>query len=53
MLDNLPGVETDIDDILVWGKSKEEHDQRLKAVLRCCKEINLILNKDKCKFGVP
>ena len=46
------GVETDIDDILVWSKSKE-HDQRLKTVLRHCEEINLTLNKDKCKFGVP
>ena len=53
LLGDLPGVETDIDDILVWGKSKEEHDQRLKAVLRRCEEINLTLNKDKCKFGVP
>jgi hypothetical protein len=41
----------DIDDILVWGKTKEEHDQRLKTVLEKCKEINLTLNKDKCVFG--
>ena len=34
LLGDLPGMETDINDILVWGKSKEEHDQRLKAVLR-------------------
>ena len=53
LLGDLPGVETDIDDILVWGKSKEEHDQRLKVVLRRCEEINLTLNKDKCKFGIP
>ena len=51
-LGDLPGVETDMDDILVWGKSKEEHDQRLKAVLKRCEEIHLTLNRDKCKFGV-
>ena len=53
LLGNLPRVETDIDDILVWGQSKEEHHQRLKAVLRHCEVINLTLNRDKCKFGVP
>ena len=52
LLGDLSGVETDIDDILVWGKSKEEHDQRLKAVLKCCEQIHLTLNRDKCKFGV-
>ena len=30
---DLPGVETNIDDILVWGTTKAEHDERLKAVL--------------------
>ena len=29
---DLPGVETDIDDILVWGTNAEEHDQHLVAV---------------------
>ena len=51
LLGGLPGVETDIDDILVWGKSKEKHDQRLHAVLKRCEEINP-LNKDKCQLGV-
>ena len=49
---DLPGVETDIDDILVWGTNAEEHDQRLHAVLTRCKDIRLTLNKEKCKFGV-
>lgn len=33
LLDNFPGVETDIDDILIWGKTKEEHGKWLNAVL--------------------
>ena len=49
---DLPGVETDIDDILVWGTSQEQHDSRLMAVLKRCEEINLTLNKEKCLFGV-
>jgi len=53
LLGDFPGVETDIDDILVWGGNQEEHDSRLAAVLKQCEEINLTLNQDKCLFGVP
>lgn len=49
---DLPGVETDIDDILIWGTSAEEHDQCLQAVLKRCKDLHLTLNKQKCRFGV-
>ncbi|CAB4024840.1 Hypothetical predicted protein [Paramuricea clavata] len=30
---DLPGCETDIDDILIWGRILEEHDQNLERVL--------------------
>ena len=50
---DLEGVETDIDDILVWGKTEEEHHKRLKAVLQRCQDIHLTLNMEKCKFGAP
>ena len=53
LLGDLPGVETDIDDILVWGTNQEEHDERLEAVLNRCEQINLTLNKEKCQFRVP
>jgi len=52
MFGDLLGVETDIDDILVWGANAEEHDRRLNAVLERCKNINLTLNKEKCQFGL-
>ena len=52
LLGDLPGVETDIDDTLVWGSSQEEHDEPLKAVLNRCEQINLTLNKEKCQFTV-
>ena len=48
---DLPGVETYIDDILVWGATKEEHNQRLKAVLQRCNDIHMMLNEGKCRFG--
>ena len=51
--DNMEGVEVDIDDILVWGRSEEEHNKRLRAVLQKCKDINLTLNKEKCLFNKP
>ena len=45
------GVETDIDDILIWDRAKEEHDQHLKMALKRCGDIGLTLNKDKCVIG--
>jgi hypothetical protein len=49
---DLEGVETDVDDILVWGASVEEHDERLMNTLQRCEEINLTLNKEKYEFRV-
>ena len=48
LFEDLEGVETDIDDILVWGRSQEEHDTRLKNALNRCEQIGLTLNKDTC-----
>ena len=45
------GMETDVDDILVWGTTVEEHDHRLKKTLQRCQEINLTINESKCEFG--
>lgn len=52
-LDGLEGVEVMLDDILVWGKSEEEHDQRLKAALDRIKACNIKLNKKKCQIKQP
>ena len=49
---DLPGVETDIDDLLVWGHTEVDHNQWLKAVLQRCKDVNLTLSRDKCQFGM-
>lgn len=40
----------DIDDILVWGRTIEEHDERLEQVLQRAKQGNLRLNPDKCQI---
>ncbi|XP_045459304.1 uncharacterized protein K02A2.6-like [Melitaea cinxia] len=52
ILDDLDGVDVYIDDILIWGKTKQEHDKRLKKVFDRLRQENVKLNKDKCKIDV-
>lgn len=52
ILDGLTGVVCMMDDILVVGKTKEEHDSRLATVLSKVEAAGMTLNKDKCAFGV-
>ena len=51
LLQGLEGTVVVMDDILVFGSSKEEHDRRLDAVLRTIKASGLKLNRAKCHFG--
>ena len=39
-----------IDDILIWGSSKEEHDKRLRQVMEPLRVCNVRLQPEKCKF---
>ena len=41
-----------VDDLLVGGRTKEEHDSNLKAVIDRAREVNLHLNPAKCKIGL-
>ena len=50
-LSDLDGVVCLIDDVLVYGKTEQEHDQCLKATLRRISEAGLTLSKEKCIFG--
>jgi hypothetical protein len=47
---DIPGCETDIDDILIWGRTIDEHDLRLEQVLNRVQEINMTLSQEKCQF---
>ena len=49
-LRGLPGVANHTDDSLIFGKTKEEHNARLHAVLRKLQSEGLTLNQKKCKF---
>jgi hypothetical protein len=50
MLGGHEGCEVIMDDIIIYGKTRAEHDQRLAAVLKTIKESGLKLNKAKCHF---
>ncbi|GFN83090.1 Zinc knuckle domain containing protein [Plakobranchus ocellatus] len=52
-LNGLSGVINVSDDILVYGKSKEVHNQNLRKVLERLRSKNLTLNKKKCEFMKP
>ncbi|XP_060810750.1 uncharacterized protein K02A2.6-like [Amyelois transitella] len=52
LLEGLEGVDNFVDDIICWGKDRQEHDRRLDNLLKRAREINLKFNKDKCKIAV-
>ena len=39
-----------VDDILIWGTTKEEHDANLRIILNRAREVGLKLNLKKCEF---
>ncbi len=49
-LRDCPGVVPYVDDILVYGKTKAEHDQNLERALRCLHAKNFRLQLNKCRF---
>lgn len=40
-----------LDDILIFGRTKEEHDENLAQVMKCVQNHNVKINKAKCAFG--
>ena len=50
VLSGLSGVVYYIDDILVTGRTREEHTANLQAVLQRIREHGLRLKKSKCQF---
>ena len=49
---DIDGMKVYIDDLVIWGESKEQHDERLFQVLDQAKQVNLTLNLNKCEFRV-
>lgn len=52
ILNGCTGCVVYIDDILIFGPTKEIHDKRVSNVLKRLKEFNVLLNKEKCAFGL-
>ena len=52
VIGNAEGVLCHMDDILVFGKDREEHDVRLGAILNRLMEAGVTLNREKCEFGL-
>ena len=51
-LERLKGMVSIADDIIIDGKSRQEHDQRLHELLIRAKEKGITFNKDKLEVGV-
>ena len=49
---DIPNVFGIADDILVIGydKDRTDHNKTVNRVLKCCQDVNLKLNKEKCHF---
>ena len=52
IIERIEGFANAQDDIIVWGGTKEVHDQRLHKVLSRIKDSGLKLNREKCQFCV-
>ena len=50
ILEGIDGVLCQTDDVLVFGRTEDEHDSRLETVLAKLEAANLTLNPDKCVF---
>ena len=50
--ENLPGVVVIVDDILVFGKTREEHDFNLRAALQRALDKGIRLNEEKLEVGL-
>ncbi|GKE58733.1 putative reverse transcriptase domain-containing protein, partial [Tanacetum coccineum] len=42
-----------IDDILIYSKNKEEHEEHLKLILKLLKKEELYVKFSKCEFWIP
>ena len=53
ILRDLPGVVSIADDIIVFGSSREEHDNNLRCLMERANERGLVFNPVKCHINVP
>lgn len=52
LLEDLEGVDSFVDDVIVWGATVQEHDTRLRSLLERARKVGIRFNNDKCEFCV-
>ena len=52
IISDLKGVLNCSDDILVWGRTKKEHDENLTALRKRLEEMNVTMNQKKDQIGL-
>ena len=50
---DVPGVTGIADDMIIYGKTNQEHDHHLVNFLEVCRRNTLTLNPDKMQFRLP
>ena len=50
---SVPGVTGTADDMIIYGRNDQEHDQHLVNFLDVCRKNTLSLNPDKMQFRLP
>ena len=53
ILAGIPGVKNIQDDVILSGRTHEEHDERLKLMFKRLADRNITLQLDKCEFNKP
>lgn len=51
ILEGLDGIVCQMDDILIYGATQEEHDSRVQATLERIQRSGVTLNGEKCEFS--
>ena len=52
ILEGIDGELCQMDDILIFGATQSQHDERIREVLRRLQKENVTLNSKKCQFSV-
>ena len=50
ILSGIEGVDCSIDEAIIWGSTREKHDQRVRCVLERLRDKGVKLQAAKCKF---
>ena len=50
---SIPGITGIADDMIIYGRNDQEHDQHLVNFLEVCRKNTLTLNPDKMQFRLP